>query len=149
MCCEFEVARAVDLPVTGLTLVNHTGVIAHGKHSLQHPSGEWSAPVAAGGRVRARQELVLNVAQGEYSLEVGLVGTERATYAALHREPHPALERRMPRLCHLPTAIVLSVGPRSSWDDFPLPFYGVADLPGAYHSESLPAPCGTDGDRED
>ncbi len=128
--------------------MNHTGVIVHGKHSLQHPSGEQNASVPAGGRVRVRQAVTLQVAQGEYSLEVGLVGTDRATYAALHREPHPALERRMPRLCHLPTAIVLSVGPRSSWEDFPLPFYGVADLPGTHHSESLPAARGADGDQE-
>lgn len=66
--------------IAGTVIHSESGVIAHGKNSWQH--GVPALPFArAGSRVRVRQEIVLDLAAGDYTFEVGLATLPRASEA--------------------------------------------------------------------
>jgi lipopolysaccharide transport system ATP-binding protein len=127
---EFETAQSVDVPFGGAVIQNDKGVIVHGRHLLQGgpvpPRG-----VPAGSRIRVRQSLQLDVAAGEYTLEIGLGELGADDYERRAQYQNSELDPKIRRLCVLPGAARLLVAAPSGGGFADLPFYGVANLSGS------------------
>ena len=124
---EFEVLRAIEVPIGGYQIFNSKAVLAHGRNTLQHDSKVPSL-VRPGHRVRFRHDVDLQIGTGEYSFEVGLATIGREHFEARTRYSEGDLHAQIVRVCHLAAAgrftVVLPKGALQSRH------YGVADLPG-------------------
>jgi ABC-type polysaccharide/polyol phosphate transport system ATPase subunit len=98
---EFEVLTDLLGPVGGFSIYNRKAVLVHGKNTLQYGKdtlqyATGSPSVAPrGSRVRIRQDVQLDLAPDEYTLEVGL---------AAHGE-----QGQIRHVCHLPAVGGFSV----------------------------------------
>jgi lipopolysaccharide transport system ATP-binding protein len=126
---EFEVDQAIEVPVCGVVIMNDRGVLVHGKHNAQYPD---APPSGSQGRskVVCRQEIVLDLAPGEYVFEVGLSAMTRAGWDNRERIPHEEQAATRTRLCHLPRAGHFSVAMAVRNGVPVLTHYGVANLAG-------------------
>lgn len=98
---EFELLREIEVPIGGLVVHAETGVIVHGKNTLQYESPV-PRRVACGQRLRFRHDIALEIAVGEYTFEVGLATMSGEDFALRDRFQHDELNARILRLCHLP-----------------------------------------------
>src|SRR5688500_16950074 len=64
-CFEFETVRSMEAPIGGLELCDASGMVVHGRTSLQDGTAV-PTRVAAGSRLRFHQALRLDVAPGDY-----------------------------------------------------------------------------------
>jgi homopolymeric O-antigen transport system ATP-binding protein len=98
---EFEVLTDLMGPVGGFSIYNRKAVLVHGKNTLQYGTDALryaaGSPSSAprGSRVRVRQDVRLDLAPDEYTLEVGL---------AAHGE-----QGQIRHVCHLPAVGSFSV----------------------------------------
>jgi len=124
---EFLLNRAIEIPSGGVELVNERHIVVHGKNSIQQgvltPA---SAP--RGARVRFRQRIRLDVAEGQYTFALGLASISEADAAARCDLSHGALESRISVLLVVADAGTFSVGQRKR--GLALPFHGLCDLDG-------------------
>lgn len=126
---EFEFTQDIEVPVSGTVLHNDKGILVHGKSTLEYGS-EVPRYVPSGSRLRVQQDIVLELAVGEYTFEPGLsmIGSDdfdrRATYT------YAELHTRMIRLCHLPIASHFVVVFPKDHQPIQLLHHGVANLPG-------------------
>jgi lipopolysaccharide transport system ATP-binding protein len=127
---EFEVCQDIEVPVCGLSLRNDRGTVVHGKSTLEYDS---AVPfnVPAGAKLRMRQEIVLALAVGEYTITPGLAAVARTVYDRRRFLTHEQLSAEVVRLCHLPAATSVSVSLRDPGRGVSLLHHGVADLPGS------------------
>jgi len=86
---------------------------------------------ARGGRLRFRQEIVLDVAVGEYTFEVGLATIGRYTYEHRERCSPQELRERIVRICHVPSIGRFAVVLRHEGLTTRLLHHGIANLPGS------------------
>lgn len=126
---EYELLRDIVVPVSGVVIQNDKGVIVHGKNTLQHRT-DVPRGLAAGSRVRFRQDIALEVAPGEYTFEVGLAALSDEDYRRRDQINHVDLHHRTLRLCHLPTAGHFAVTFNRRNGSAHLLHYGAANLPG-------------------
>lgn len=126
---EFEILRAIEVPVGGLVLYNEQGIIVHGKNTLQYQS---VAPVhvQVGARLQFHHDLSLQLAAGEYTFLVGLAALANADYEAQAYFSQAELEQKIVRLCHLPAVGQFVIGLAQGTGPSRLSHHGVADLPG-------------------
>ena len=126
---EFEVLRDMQAPMGGLWLEDHKGIVVHGKHSLQY---DVSVPpsVRKGQRVRFRQEIVLALAVGEYSVSFGIGELSESLLRSRSKIPSYQLDAEVQRVCIRQRCAAISVTARPSGHPAALTHYGVADLPG-------------------
>lgn len=126
---EFEALRDTGAPVAGLVIQSDRGTLVHGKSTL-----EFDAPVPdglrAGDRFRVRHEIVLELAVGEYTFEVGLASIDPAVYAQRHRLPHHDTAAAVARLCAVPAAGQFVIVFRRVGGHVQLLHHGLANLPG-------------------
>jgi ABC-type polysaccharide/polyol phosphate transport system ATPase subunit len=110
---EFEALADLLRPVGGFSIYNRKAVLVHGKNTLQYGTGSPSV-APRGSRVRVRQDVRLDLAPDEYTLEVGL---------AAH-----SVGGQLRHVCHLPAVggFAVNLPPGAAR---PL-HYGVADLAG-------------------
>jgi len=124
---EFLMLRDIDVPVGGVLITSDRGVIVHGKHTMQIGTPV-PLRVAAGSRLRFRQDVVLDLECVEYVFEVGLVTLSRADYERRLSMTPEELEAAYIRICHLPRVgafgltFPITEGPRQ------ISHYGVANL---------------------
>lgn len=126
---EFEILRDIEVPIGGVVIQSDKGVMVHGKSSLEYGS-EVPSKVSQGSRLRFRQEIVLEIAVGEYSFEVGLATMTHRDYERRGSFVYTELATKWIRLCHLPSAGRFSVIFRSKGVPVQLLHHGVANLPG-------------------
>jgi lipopolysaccharide transport system ATP-binding protein len=129
-CYEFELLQDIEVPIGGIVIQNDKGVIVHGKNTLQHDSDVplWAA---RGSRLRFCQEIVLEVATGEYTFEVGLATIGRYAYERRERSSQQELRERTVRICHMPSVGRFAVVLRRAGPATRLLHHGVANLPGS------------------
>jgi lipopolysaccharide transport system ATP-binding protein len=124
---EFEALRDLETVVAGIVLRTEKGVILHGKHS-----GQDDVPVPhfvpAGTRLRCRYDLKLDIATGEYLIDVTVGGYARRVYDARLRLTMAELEAAALRHCVVSTAATFGVIPRAGHGFAVQPFYGLAGL---------------------
>ncbi|MGD1276231.1 MAG: ATP-binding cassette domain-containing protein [Tepidisphaeraceae bacterium] len=126
---EFELLRDIEVPIGGVVITNDKGATVHGKSTLEYGS---YVPrlIKAGTRVRFRQEIMLDVAIGEYTFEVGLATMSAQDYDRRAQMPHIELHGTNIRLCHLPDVNRLAVIFRRNPWPVQLLHHGIANLPG-------------------
>ena len=135
---EFEVSRPVGAVIGGIVIASDKGIIVHGKNSWQYADAEAAVPVAHA-RVLFTQSIEMNLAMGEYTIEVGLASVTPADWANRARISHDEMALRHLRICHVPDAAVFSVA-LAMRDGVPtLTHHGIADLPGSMRSRVAPA----------
>jgi lipopolysaccharide transport system ATP-binding protein len=128
---EFELARPIDVPIGGIMLTNNQGLVVHGKNALQYQDNV-SVEAQPGDYLRFRQDIKLDLAFGDYTLEVGLAIVTRWVYEQRALLPVSELYANVERLCHVSQIGPISVVLATSGQATQLPFWGVADLPGNY-----------------
>ena len=127
---EFELLRDIDVPVGGLEILNEKNVIVHGKNTLEYGSDVPSI-VAAGTRLRFRQEVALELGIGEYVFTVGLAMMTQQDYEASGSLTYTDLHPKIMRLCHLARVGMFGVSFRRAGQPVQLMHHGVANLPGS------------------
>jgi lipopolysaccharide transport system ATP-binding protein len=127
---EFEVLQDIGIPLGGLTLQNDHGVIVHGKSTLEYGS-EVPMWVAQGTLLRFQQDITLDLATGEYTLEVGLATMNQYDYMQRELLSHTELRTKIVRLCHPADIGRIVVLPRKNGKPIQLLHHGVANLPGS------------------
>jgi homopolymeric O-antigen transport system ATP-binding protein len=126
---EYQVLRDIQVPNAGLVIFNDKGQTVHGKTTLEYGSDVPTA-VPAGTRLRFRQEVALELAQGEYTVEIGLSTFTRSDYERRAKIPHQVLAGTELRLCHLTNVAQFAVKLRRHATPVQLLHHGVANLPG-------------------
>lgn len=126
----YRLAYDIEVPIGGVVLQSDRGVIVHGKHVLQYenPTPKY---VRTGEIVRYSQTFRLDIAPGEYTIEVGLASIPLLEFNRLSSYTHEEFDACITRLIHLPriASINIQIGPRGPRGQ--LPFYGLTDLPGS------------------
>ena len=132
----FDVQQPGEVPVSGVILRNQKNIVVHGKSSLMTES---PAPERHNqpGRIVCRQEIQLNLADGEYSLEVGLGFIDVAIYSRRHALPHEDVEAAQSRSCVVSAAAMIAVVRRKQGEPMQLTHHGLCDLPGSLEMEWL------------
>lgn len=126
---EFELNEAIDVPICGIVISNQRGIIVHGKNSWQY-DGDVEPSMGRGSKVVCQQNVVLDLAQGEYVFEVGLASVSTIDWGNRERISHEETASCFVRICHLPNIGSFSVGLAVD-DGVPvLTHHGVANLPG-------------------
>jgi lipopolysaccharide transport system ATP-binding protein len=124
---EFTLDENIEAPIGGVELLNERNIVVHGKNSLQH---DVAVPDVArtGARLRFRQRMVLNVAQGSYTFTLGLASIDPAGSAHAANLSYPALVSHIRQLVFVGNAGSFSVVPRRHGQA--LPYHGLCDLDG-------------------
>ena len=127
--CEFELFHDIEIPIGGISLTNDHGIEVHGKNTLQYVA---SSPifVSQGRLARFRFDIVLMIAEGEYTFEVGIATI--GVHDFQHRTTlTPAdLYARTLRLCHIANAGAFVVTHQVVGTPTRQMHHGIADLPG-------------------
>ena len=126
---EFEFARPIETPVVGMVIQNDKGTLVHGKSTIEDDS-DVPAAVSQGERLRVKQEVVIDLALGDYTFEVALGTMAGAVYARRHQITHTELTAAIVRLCAVPLAGQFTVIFRRPGGRVQLTHHGVANLPG-------------------
>jgi lipopolysaccharide transport system ATP-binding protein len=134
---EFELLADVEIPAGGVVLHGATGVLVHGKSTLEYgtlvPTG-----IPKGARVRFHQEIVLELGVGNYSFEVGLAAVSPDGYDSRDRLTPGDLHAQLTMLCLLPQAGPLTITLRRHGLPVQLLHHGVANLPGSCEVTVVP-----------
>lgn len=129
---EFELKEPIAVPIGGFNIENDKSILVFGKNALQYDTLPLAAPIQAGQRVRFQHDVKLDIAAGEYTIEVGLATTDSQTYAQRALFAADDLYSRVTRLCHLnPIGGFAVVAPREHRPALPTHF-GIANLPGEH-----------------
>jgi len=126
---EFELLQDIEAPIGGLEILNDKNVIVHGKNTLEYGS-EVPLNAGAGGRLRFRQDISLELAVGEYVVTIGLAMLANSDYQQRGSMSHAELHTKLIRLCHLARVAMFAVVYRRGGQPVQLLHHGVANLPG-------------------
>jgi lipopolysaccharide transport system ATP-binding protein len=124
---EFTLDEDIEAPIGGVEILNERNIVVHGKSSLQY---EIAVPgtVRRGARLRFRQRMVLNIAQGNYSFALGLASINLNDFARAADMPYLVLASRCRQLLVVGNAGSFSVVARRHGQA--LPYHGLCDLEG-------------------
>jgi lipopolysaccharide transport system ATP-binding protein len=138
---EFIVDEPIDAPIGGVEILNERNLVLHGKNSIQF---ELRVPDVAlrGTRLRFRQRMVLNIAQGQYSFALGLASITQDDLAQAREVPYEVLASRLRTLLVVSNAGAFSVVPRRLGQA--LPYHGLCNLDGDQHVSILSAEATSD-----
>ena len=126
---EYELTKAIEVPIGGVLLRNDQNINVHGKTTLEYGTNVPTS-VPAGTRLRFLQEIALEVATGVYTFDVGLTTMSSADYRARLSAPQTELNKAILILSLLMQAGRLTVSPRSTASPVRLLHHGIANLPG-------------------
>ena len=124
---EYVLDEDIEVPLSGIEIVNERNVVVHGKNAIQYmvdiPTG-----LTRGMRIRCRHAVTLDIAEGRYSFGVGLSTIAAADFAVAADISYPALAQRIRTLRLLTGAGTFAVSQRQKGQA--LPFHGLCDLDG-------------------
>jgi homopolymeric O-antigen transport system ATP-binding protein len=133
---EFEVGDDVEVPFCGVVIKNERNIIVHGKNAWQYDDTQQN-DIDLKGTVLCKQEIVLNLAPGEYVFEVGLAATSRKSW-----ENRRSISHEESVSTHTVISVVTDAGNFTiGWalhDGIArLTHHGIADLPGKFSMAAL------------
>jgi len=102
--CEFELFDDIEVPIGGFIIKNEQNVMVHGKNSLQYDNLLLPSSVRSGQKVRFRFDVKLDIAPGEYTIDVGLATLHTNDFAERINSPSAYVQAKTLRLCNLSTA---------------------------------------------
>jgi lipopolysaccharide transport system ATP-binding protein len=126
---EFEVLRDIEVPVGGVQIISDKGILIHGKTTLEHGT-QSPLKVLAGSLVRFQQSIVLEIATGEYTFEVGLSTIAQRIFKDKSSIPFNDLYSNIIRICSLNGIAAFTVIFRKQFLPTQLLHHGLANLPG-------------------
>lgn len=126
---EFIISQEIGIPICGITISDQRGVIVHGKASDQFEI-EVGLSYGSSSSVRVRQEVKLDLAQGEYILEVGLASISKENWIKRRSIQFERLETLITRICHVPEICSFSIALALNEGVSYLTHHGVANLDG-------------------
>jgi lipopolysaccharide transport system ATP-binding protein len=129
---EFELQHDIEVPIGGMNIENDKSVLVHGKNSLQY---DYQIPIQSapnGSRLRFRHDVVLNLAPGGYTIEVGLAALDAYTYERLYEYSSDEVYSRITRICYLNPAGHFVVTPPQDGRPTQWIHFGVANMPGEH-----------------
>jgi len=128
----YQSSVEIEIPVCGLVLRNEKNLIVHGKDSLQFDYIPVKA-IEVGEFLIVEQTVSLNVAPGEYTLELGFASTTKEVFKTRHNIPYEEVMAQVKEQCILPNCASISV--HCSMGKFPasLSHHGLCDLPGSFN----------------
>jgi lipopolysaccharide transport system ATP-binding protein len=126
---EFTIQEALDAPIGGIVMQNDRGILVHGKNTLQY-AVSLPRTLTAGTRLRFRQEITLDLQQGEYTFEVGLAVIPWEDYLHRRNFSPEELGMRFTRICHVPDIGPLNIALRQENGVPYILHHGIADLDG-------------------
>mgnify|MGYP006084760401 CR=1 FL=1 len=126
---EFTLNEPIDVPIVGVVLFNNRGIIVHGKSSTEYGS-EFPSGFGPGQILKFRHEIQLELAVGEYTMEVGCASMSVADRARASQLTHQELNEFMHRHCHVPNLGPIEVSYRTHSKPVQLLHHGIANLPG-------------------
>ncbi len=128
--CRYAVHEDIEVAVAGVEFVNDKRVTVFGKNTLQFDC-EHPQSVPAGSSLRVRFDVRLDLAPGEYSINLGFSALGLEDYRRRATLTHPELEGRMTVISILTRAGDFLVTFRTR-ETLPvqLTHHGVANLPG-------------------
>jgi lipopolysaccharide transport system ATP-binding protein len=126
---EFELTQGIEVPIGGLVIHNDKGTLVHGKSTLEYGS-EIPMQVPRGTCLRFRQDIALEIAMGEYTIEPGLATLDREMFERRAGYTYDQLHGTIVRICHIPAAAHFVVTQPRDHRPIQLLHHGVANLPG-------------------
>ena len=128
---EFLVSSEIDVPICGAVISNEKGVIVHGKNNWEADAMLMTS-LQRGDTFSCRQEILLDIAPGDYVIEVGFASIfllDNENFSCLSNDEYSSREKR---ICHVTKAAHFSVGLAARNNTYFLKHHGVADLPGKF-----------------
>lgn len=107
--CEFEINSAIEVPVAGFIIKNDQNIMVHGKNSLQYDGLSLPTYVQNDQKVRFRFDVNLNIAPGDYTIDVGLATLHKKDYDDRFITPPTHVQAKTLRLCNLSGAASFTV----------------------------------------
>ena len=126
---DYRVEQPLDVPLTGIEIINSKGVVVHGKNSLQFSEAP-PIGVPKGATLRSVQEIKLAVDVGEYTLDLGFADVDRLLFERRNKTTPPEIHPHIRLLCHLTGVGSISVVYPSEGEPCLFSHYGMADLHG-------------------
>jgi len=116
------------IPVGGVIIHTEKGTILHGKSSIQTGMIDvLSAPPNS--KVRFEHRIVLSIAPGEYTFDIGMSSVSKKTIEALDRLTSEEIDELKIRLVQAPRVASFTIIPDSSGQSQLTPVHGWVDLP--------------------
>ena len=132
IACEYAVEGQLDRPSCGFSLRDKNAVKAHGMHMFQRPDEHGvSGPdiVPAGHTLRIIHEVELGLANGQYSIDIGVCTAPPSAWDG-NRIPRDRIEDHLIRELEIFDCLQIEVIPRNEYAGYPLTHFGIANLPG-------------------
>jgi len=123
--CEILTHMQFECVSVGISIRDRTNVFVHGKHSIQH--GVRPAPVGEGTKIAFQFSFALELALGQYSMDIGIIDISDLVDQGI---PLDLMEANMSRVCLNDGFYSFQIAPRTTYQHLQLPFYGATDLDG-------------------
>lgn len=128
--CEFEVDGTIEVPIGGFIIKNQQNIMVHGKNTLYYDELLLPACIPPRGKIRFRFDVSLDIAPGDYTLDIGLSTLRKSDYDERDYTPLAHIQSRALRLCHLSGVASFSVLQKPQLREYGLQHAGVCNLRG-------------------
>ncbi|MGI2035364.1 ABC transporter ATP-binding protein [Rhizobium panacihumi] len=125
---EYRMTAGIGVPCGGFVIRTDKGTIVHGRHTAQTNSAVPNF-VANDGIIRVAHDIKLDIAVGEYLVDLGFSSFPAEIYAERNSIPALELEATAARHSVLTNALSFSVVGRNGGGYTAQPFYGLSDIP--------------------
>lgn len=126
---EFTLTADIEVPLVGVVIFDKKGNIVHGKGTLEYGT-ELPSGFEAGQTLKFQHEIQLELAIGQYTLEVGFASMSLDEFKQAGQYNHGELNKHIHRHCHVTALGPIEVTFRSEANPVQLLHHGIANLPG-------------------
>lgn len=126
---EVDIKKSIQVPVTGIVLFNQMNTIVHGKDTGQTYT-KLPDCVEKESKIMFLQKIKFDIAEGEYSFEVGFAQINTEVYQNRKFLAQEALDEGTEKMCVRSNVGLFSIVPRQIGDPTQIVFHGNCDLDG-------------------
>ena len=127
---EYAITGDIEIPVGGVVIRNEKNIIVHGKNTMQYFSA--IEPVhEQDKKIRFCQSFQLDLAEGEYTFEVGLSTIQNKYFKNRHLIKHEELSGYAKELVRVINGAMISVRRNTTQGPAQLAFHGLCELAGS------------------
>lgn len=130
---EFEIKEDIEVPILGAVLSNDRGVIVFGKNSWQDLRVNCVNEMKKGSKILVKQRVNLDLAAGDYLIEVGLATVRHDLWKDRNNQSYNAVEQKFERICHVPAAVSITILPKIEKGLMTLDFHGLVNLDSSFY----------------
>jgi lipopolysaccharide transport system ATP-binding protein len=123
---EYEILEDIEIPSSGLSIMDRTGMMVYAKHSLQMENMAQRS-VTKGSMLRFRHDVTLDLGCGEYTFDVGVISVNAAIFHS-GSISYSSFMRGHQRLCMLSGVGSFSVTLRKEYEGLQITHFGLVDL---------------------